>query len=70
MLFQICMSSMEKYGNVYIPYGSQCQQLCMVNNILQNIFFCVKQKKEIHTALEQHDKVNNAIFSFLGELSL
>jgi len=26
---------------------------CLVNHILQNIFFCVQQKKEIHTTLEQ-----------------
>ncbi len=25
----------------------------LVNNILQNIFFCVKQKKETRTGLEQ-----------------
>ncbi len=26
---------------------------CLVTNIFQNIFFCVKQKKETHTVLEQ-----------------
>ncbi len=30
------------------------QQL-LVTNILQNIFFCVQQNKEIHTGLEQHE---------------
>ncbi len=25
----------------------------LVNNIIQNIFFCVQQKKETHTGLEQ-----------------
>jgi len=28
---------------------------CLVTNILRNIFFCVQQKKEIHTGLEQHE---------------
>jgi len=26
---------------------------CLVTDIHQNIFFCVQQKKEIHTGLEQ-----------------
>ncbi len=26
---------------------------CFVTNILQNIFFCVQQKKETHTGLDQ-----------------
>ncbi len=26
---------------------------CLVTHILQNIFFCVEQKKEIHTGLKQ-----------------
>ncbi len=26
-----------------------------LHDILQNILFCVKQKKEIHTSLEQHE---------------
>jgi len=26
---------------------------CLVTNILQNIFFCVQQKKETHTGLKQ-----------------
>ncbi len=26
---------------------------CLVTHILQNIFFCVQQKKEMHTGLEQ-----------------
>jgi len=26
---------------------------CLVSHFLQNIFFCVQQKKEIHTGLEQ-----------------
>ncbi len=28
---------------------------CLVTNILQNIFFCVQQKKETHTGLAQHE---------------
>ncbi len=26
---------------------------CLITNIFQNILFCVKQKKETHTVLEQ-----------------
>ncbi len=26
---------------------------CLITNILQNIIFCVQQKKEAHTGLEQ-----------------
>ncbi len=29
-------------------------QNCMVPNILQNVFFCILQNKEIHAGLEQH----------------
>jgi len=28
---------------------------CLVTNILQNIFICVQQKKEIHIGVEQHE---------------
>ncbi len=28
---------------------------CLFTNILQNIVFCVQQKKETHTGLEQLD---------------
>ncbi len=28
---------------------------CSFDNILQNIFFCVQQKKESHTGLEEHE---------------
>ncbi len=28
---------------------------CLVTNILQNIFFCVQQKKETHTGLARHE---------------
>ncbi len=27
---------------------------CLITNILQNIFFCVQQKKETHTGLKRH----------------
>ncbi len=33
---------------------------CLVTNIIQNKLFCVKQKKETHTGLEQlegHDEI-------------
>ncbi len=39
---------------------------CLVTSILQNIFFCVQQKKETHTGLGQLE----GEFSFLDELSL
>ncbi len=37
---------------------------CLLTNILQNIFFCVQQKKEIHTSLEQHDMIFLSFFFF------
>ncbi len=30
-------------------------QNCSVSNIIQNIFLCVQQKKDIHTGLEQFE---------------
>ncbi len=44
---------------------------CLITNIFQNIFFCVKQKKETHTVLEQlagEEIIKKK--SFLGELYL
>lgn len=38
-------------------------------NILQMIFFCVKQKKELQSGLEQKEDEMTE-FSILGELSL
>ncbi len=35
---------------------------CLITNILQNIGFCVQQKKEIHTGLEQLKCWHNFIF--------
>ncbi len=46
---------------------------CLITNILQNtcIFFCVQQKKETHTGLEQLKREYMMTgFSFLDELSL
>ncbi len=40
-----------------------------VSNILQNISFCVNQKKEVHTGLERREGEKMTIL-FLGELSL
>jgi len=35
-------------------YGSKCGPVnCLITNILQNIIFCVQEKKEIHTGLQQ-----------------
>ncbi len=36
-----------------ILWKSMDTVICLVTNILQNIFFCVQQKKESHTGLEQ-----------------
>ncbi len=41
---------------------------CLITNIFQNIFFCVKQKKETHTVLEQLEGEEIITISFLGEL--
>ncbi len=30
-------------------------QNCLVLNTLENIFFCVQEKKQMHTGLEQHE---------------
>ncbi len=35
---------------------------CLVTNILQNIFFCVQQRKEAHTGLGQLGRVNDRIY--------
>ncbi len=44
---------------------------CLVASILQNIFFCVQQKKETHAGLERHEGEQMITkFSFSGELSL
>ncbi len=46
-------------------------QNCSVSHILQNIFLCVQQNKDIHTSLELlEDEQMMTEFSFLGELSL
>ncbi len=42
-----------------------------VSHILQNIFLCVQQNKDIHTGLDVLEvKQTMTEFSFLGELSL
>ncbi len=41
----------------------------LVTNILQSILFCVQQKKESHTGLEQLEGEQVTEFSFLGELT-
>ncbi len=44
---------------------------CLITNILQNTFFCVQQKKETQTGLEQlkgEQKITE--YSFLDELFL
>ncbi len=49
-----------------IPWKSMATISCSVTNILQNIFFCVQQKKGLEKV--QGEKMTE--FSFLGELSL
>jgi len=36
-----------------MQWKSVCPINCLVTDILQNIFFCVQQKKKNHTGLEQ-----------------
>jgi len=43
------------YGGGEILWKSMGSINCLVTNILQNIFICVQQKKEIHTGVEQHE---------------
>jgi len=43
---------------------------CLVTNILQNIFLCVQQKKEIHTGLKQLDGNDDIIFILKSTISL
>ncbi len=38
-----------------ILWNSMGTKNCLVTHILHNMFFCVQQKKEIHTGLEQLD---------------
>ncbi len=47
-------------------------RICLVTKILQNIFVCIWQKKEIHTGLEQleGEKIMIEFSLFWGELSL
>jgi len=43
------------YRKKKIPLKSMASVNCLVTNNLQNIFYCVQQKKETHTGLEQHE---------------
>jgi len=45
---------------------------CLAPIVLQNIFLCVQQRKEIHTGLKQleGELMMNNEFSFLGGVSL
>ncbi len=46
-------------------------QNCSVSHILQNIFYCVQQNKDIHTGLELLEgELMMTEFTSLGELSL
>ncbi len=45
-------------------------QNCSVTHILQNIFLCILQNKDIHTGLELLGEKMMTQFSVLGELSL
>ncbi len=47
LMVAIDFHSMEKK----ILWKSMATVNCLVTNILQNIFFCVQQKKEAHTGL-------------------
>ncbi len=47
-LAAIDFHSMEK-----IPWKSMATSNCLFTNILKNTLFCVQQKKETHTGLEE-----------------
>ncbi len=54
-----------------IQWKSMVPQNCSVSHILQNIFLCVQQNKDIYTGLELLEGEQMMTeFSFLGELSL
>ncbi len=40
-------------GTFSVLWGSMATVNHLVTHIIQNIFFCVQQKKEAHTGLEQ-----------------
>jgi len=54
---------LKNVGNQTVDHGPQYLLVyifhtvgtnnCLISEILQNIFFCVQQKNEIHTSLEQ-----------------
>jgi len=46
------LTSIKKKKKILL-WKSMVSINCLVTNILQNIFFCVQQKIEIHTGLEQ-----------------
>jgi len=43
---------------------------CLVTDIIQNVFLCVQQEKEIHTSLKQLDGEYITEFSFISNLFL
>ncbi len=51
------MVAIDFYSIEIHTMDSMATVSCLVTNILQNIFFCVWEKKETHTGLEQHDGV-------------
>jgi len=56
---------------VFIFLTMVVNEICLVTDILPNIFPCVQQNEEIHTGLELLEGEKKMTeFSFLGELSL
>ncbi len=61
------MVAIEFHSILSLLWKSMATVNCLVTNFLKNIFFCVQQKKETHTGLEQ---LEDEYISFLGELFL
>ncbi len=43
-----------QYGEKYYESQWEPETYCLATHILQNIFYCVQQKKQTHIGLEQH----------------
>jgi len=51
--------SLKVVSNLYGFRKSMGHINCLLTDILQNIFFCVQQKKEIHAGLKQLEGQSN-----------
>jgi len=48
----VTKQGMDSIDFFFLLWKSMGSINCLVTDILQNIFFCVQQKKEIHTGLK------------------